>query len=212
MKIISTNIGEPQIISWRGKEVSTGIYKYPVNKSIYLGKEDVDGDHVMDRRYHGGTDKACYLYSKDHYEYWKKLYPELDWQWGMFGENLTIEGLNEAKIKIGDTFKLGSAIVQASQPRQPCFKLGIRFGTQKVINQFIDFGNAGVYVRVLKSGDVKSGDSLERIESNSESFSIREIFQMIYAKEIDIEIIRKAISDPALAESCHNDLKKIWGN
>jgi MOSC domain-containing protein YiiM len=211
MKIISTNIGEPQTIIWRGQEVITGMYKYPVDKPIYLGKEDVDGDNVIDRRYHGGIDKACYLYSQDHYLYWKNLYSNLDWQWGMFGENLTVSGLDELKIKIGDIFKLGETVVRATQPRQPCFKLGVRFGSQEMVKQYIDFGNAGVYLCVLESGNVKNGDKMELVESNPESFTLREIFQMIYFKDINPEIVQKAIADPNLAESCRKDLKKIWG-
>ena len=111
MKIISTNIGEPRVIKWRGKEVETGIFKFPVIQPIFLGTDDVENDHVIDRRYHGGTNKACYLYSSDHYGYWQKLYPELEMPWGIFGENLTVEGLNEAQINIGDIFKIGEAVV-----------------------------------------------------------------------------------------------------
>ena len=122
MKIISTNIGKPQTIEWRGNQIQTGIYKNSVNHPISLESEDVLNDHVMDRRYHGGTDKACYLYSADHYKMWSELYPDVEMPWGMFGENLTVKGLNEAEINIGDTFQIGNAVVQATQPRQPCFK------------------------------------------------------------------------------------------
>jgi len=102
MRIVSTNIAEPKTIVWKGKEVTTGLFKYPVEAGILLGKEDVDNDHVIDRRYHGGADKACYLYSADHYSYWQNLYPELEMPWGMFGENLTVENLHEAEINIGN--------------------------------------------------------------------------------------------------------------
>ena len=127
MKIISTNIGSPVIFSWKGREVATGLFKYPVPSPIMLEKEDVTNDHVIDRRYHGGTDKACYFYSADNYDYWKSLYPKMEMQFGMFGENLTVEGLSEENINIGDVFKIGNAVVQVTQPRQPCFKLNFRF-------------------------------------------------------------------------------------
>ncbi|MBN2774352.1 MAG: MOSC domain-containing protein [Prolixibacteraceae bacterium] len=211
MQVISTNSGKPQIIEWKGKLAKTGIYKYPTNEPIFLGKEDVKDDHVIDRRYHGGIDKACYLFSADHYNYWKNLYPELNWQWGMFGENLTVENLNEADINIGDVFKLGDTIVQATQPRQPCFKLGVRLGSQKAVKQFVEFGNAGVYVRILETGKVKAGDTFELIERNHIGYSIRKVFQMIYSENFDIEEVKVVISDPLLAESCRVDLKKIWG-
>src|SRR5665811_846906 len=127
MKIISTNIGEARTINWKNREVKTGIFKFPVNEPIFLGKENVENDNVIDRRYHGGIDKACYLYSAEHYNYWQKKYPKLEMPWGMFGENLTVEGLHEATINIGDIFKIGETVVQATQPRQPCFKLEFRF-------------------------------------------------------------------------------------
>ncbi len=140
MKVISTNIGKPTTIHWNGKEEQTGIFKYPTNEALYLGKTDVTKDTVIDRKHHAGINKACYLFSLDHYPYWKKMYPKLKWDWGMFGENLTIEGLNEAEIRIGDIFKIGNALIQVSQPREPCYKLGVRFGTQEILRQFIDHG------------------------------------------------------------------------
>jgi MOSC domain-containing protein YiiM len=106
MKIVSTNIGESCVIQYKGVEVKTGIFKFPVDQPIFLGTEDVENDNVIDRRFHGGADKACYLYSVSHYNYWQKLYPELEMPWGIFGENLTVEGLNEAQINIGDIFKI----------------------------------------------------------------------------------------------------------
>jgi len=210
MKIISTNIGEPRIFEYRGKEVKTGLFKHPVNNPIFLGEEDVEDDHVIDRRYHGGKDKACYLYSADHYEYWQNMYSELDFTWGMFGENLTVEGLQEADINIGDVFQIGEAVVQATQPRQPCYKLEFRFHDRQIIHKFVDSGFSGVYVRVLKKGAVKTGDSITRI-NNAPSVSIQKVFEWIYASEFDPEVAR-AINDPLIAESCKRDLLKRWGD
>jgi MOSC domain-containing protein YiiM len=212
MKIISANIGDPAIIEWRGKKVKTGIYKYSVPHPVFLGKEDVEKDHVIDRRYHGGVDKACYLYSADHYKYWKEFYPELEMPWGMFGENLTVEGLHEANVNIGDTFQIGEAVIQATQPRQPCYKLGIRFGTQKMVKQFVDSGFAGVYVRVLQKGKVKTGDKIVLIDKK-DSLSIQKIFKLLYLTDFTEEKdnFEKAINDPFIAESCRSDLLKRRG-
>jgi MOSC domain-containing protein YiiM len=210
MKVISTNIGEQQIINWRDKKVKTGIFKYQVTNPIELGKEDVEGDHVIDRKYHGGSDKACYLFSEIHYKYWKNIYPELNWRYGMFGENLTISNLDEAATNIGDIFKLGSALVRVTQPRQPCFKLGVRLGTQKVIKQFVDYGYPGVYVRVLEPGKVQTNDQMKLVEKSKNSISVKEIFKLLYSKEVELKLVEKAIANKALAESCRNDLKKIW--
>lgn len=210
MKIISTNIGEAKNIEFNGKIVRTGIFKFPVNHALVLGDEDVEKDNVIDRRYHGGKDKACYLYSADHYKYWQKIYPELEMPWGMFGENLTIEGLNEAEINIGDTFKIGSAVVQATQPRQPCFKLEFRFGDKNIVRKFIDSGFSGVYVRVLENGAVKSGDLMQRMERKN-TISVHKVYELLYTNEFD-DAVKTAIDCPYIAESCKKDLIKKWGD
>jgi MOSC domain-containing protein YiiM len=210
MKVISTNIGEPRTIIWNGKTVETGIFKYPVNQPIFLGLEDVENDHVIDRRYHGGIDKACYLYSSDHYEYWKKLNPELEMPFGIFGENLTVEGLHEAQVNIGDIFKIGEAVVQATQPRQPCFKLEFRFNNPNIVQQFIDSGFAGVYVRVLQKGFVRTGDSMELIERKN-SLSIQKVYELLYTSEFQKKDVELAVNDPFIAASCKKDLLKRWG-
>ncbi len=211
MKIISTNIGESKTVIWRGKQIQTGIYKYPVSYPIFLGNEDVENDHVMDRRYHGGVDKACYLYSADHYKYWQQFYANLELPWGMFGENLTIEGLHEADVNIGDTYQIGEVVIQATQPRQPCYKLGFRFGTQEIVRQFVDSGFAGVYVRVLKKGNVKSGDEIVLIEKK-DSLSIQKVYELLYTDTFQIEAVLKAINDQYIANSCKRDLQKRWGD
>lgn len=210
MKIISTNIGEPRIFQFGRKEVKTGLFKHPVHEPIFLGDEDVVNDHVIDRKHHGGPDKACYLYSADHYDYWKKLYPDLDFNFGMFGENLTVEGLNEAEINIGDIFQVGEAVVQATQPRQPCFKLEFRFHDRQIVRKFVNSGFSGVYVRVLKKGSVKTGDSMQKIEQN-DLVSIHQVFEWIYADNFDPGI-KRAVNDPLIAASCKNDLQKRWNN
>jgi MOSC domain-containing protein YiiM len=211
MKIISTNIGKSRVINWKGKEVETGIFKFPVDEPVFLGAEDVENDNVIDRRYHGGVDKACYLYSADHYKYWQNLYPNLEMPWGIFGENLTVEGLHEAEVNIGDTFKIGEAVVQATQPRQPCFKLEFRFNDVQIVRQFIVSGFAGVYVRVIEKGNVKAGDSMVLVE-RKDSLSIQKIYELIYTDKLQKEAVLKAVNDPFIAASCRRDLLKRWGS
>jgi MOSC domain-containing protein YiiM len=211
MRVISTNTGISRDIEWNGKTVTTGIFKFQVNNPIYLGNEDVENDSVIDRRYHGGFDKACYLYSVDHYDYWKTLYPDLNLPWGIFGENLTIEGLNEAEINIGDIFKIGEAVVQVTQPRQPCFKLEFRFPNQQIVQQFIASGFSGVYVRVLKNGFIKTDDAMQLVERKN-SISIHEVFRLLYTENFDRTAVEKAVKDPFIAESCRKDLLKRWSS
>ncbi|HCE57013.1 MAG TPA: MOSC domain-containing protein [Prolixibacteraceae bacterium] len=210
MKVISTNTGKARDIEWNGRIVKTGIFKFPAEAPIFLGNEDVENDDVIDRRYHGGVDKACYLYSADHYAYWRNLYPALEMPWGMFGENLTVEGLDEAEVNIGDIFEVGETIVQATQPRQPCFKLGFRFHNNEIVRQFVDSGFAGVYVRVLQKGRVKTGDEFKLIEKK-QTISIRRVYELIYTDVFNKRAVEIAINDPFIAQSCRKDLIKRWG-
>ncbi|HSO85517.1 MAG TPA: MOSC domain-containing protein [Draconibacterium sp.] len=211
MRILSTNIGESRSVFWNGIEVKTGIFKFPVTQPIFLDSDDVENDHVIDRKYHGGIDKACYLYSADHYGYWQKLYPVLEMPFGIFGENLTVEGLHEADVNIGDIFKIGEAVVQATQPRQPCFKLEFRFKNNKIVQQFIDSGFSGVYIRVLEKGNVKAGDLMELVEKK-DSLSIQKVYELLYTSEFQKEAVKMAVNDRFIAASCRKDLLKRWGD
>jgi len=176
MKVVSTNIGKKTTLFWKGKEVITGILKKPIEKAIVLGLEDVKEDAVIDRKYHGGIDQAVYAYGEQHYKYWQDLYPEVEMKPGFFGENLTIDCLDEAAIYIDDIFELGTAIVQVTKPRQPCMKLGVVFGTQKVLKQFWNVPKCGLYFKIIKEGVVKKGDGLKLMERLKNSKSIAEVY------------------------------------
>ncbi len=208
MKIIATNIGKPTTITWNGKEEKTGIYKYPTHSPIFLGESDVLNDTVIDRKHHGGENKACYLFSSEAYSYWKPLYPNLNWNWGMFGENLTVEGLNEAKIRIGDIYELGTAIVQISQPREPCYKLGIRFKSSRVIKQFIAHGYPGTYVKVIQKGEVKTGDNFILQKQSPNELTIKNFYKLLFDKEKNKDILKLAIQNEALPQYKRDKLKK----
>jgi len=210
MKVISTNLGPKIKVAWKGKEIETGIFKSPVGTPIYLGKEDVQGDHVIDRRYHGGISKACYCYSADHYDFWKAKYPELNWDWGMFGENLTIEGLDESSIWIGDIYQVGQAKVCISKPRQPCFKLGIRFGTQQALKDFMEAPYPGTYLSILEEGAVQVGDTFQLLERNEQSVSVLAIYELLFRKEADQSIVNRALQLDSLGEGQLGTIRKKW--
>jgi MOSC domain-containing protein YiiM len=176
MKVVSVNIGEKKAIDYKGRIVETGIFKFPVDE-LLLGEEDVVNDAVVDRKYHGGIDQAVYAYSEHHYTYWKKLYPNLDWRFGMFGENLTVSNLEETSIKVGNTYTLGEAVLQVTKSRQPCMKLGLVFGTQKVVKQFWNSTKCGVYFKVLQIGKVAVNDELILINENENSPTIAEVYE-----------------------------------
>ncbi len=209
MYIQSTNIATPKTMLWKNKEVTTGIFKIPTPKPIHLGKEGVKDDFVSDTKVHGGTYKACYLFSADHYPYWKKLYPELKWNWGMFGENLTVNGLNERQILIGDIYKIGDALVEVTQPREPCFKFGVKFGTQNVIKQFIDHGFPGTYVSVLEEGLVVTKDKFILVERLKKSISVSQLYKLLLTKPKDQKLLEIAIELNVLPPKKIEQLKNL---
>ncbi|MCK0147923.1 MOSC domain-containing protein [Arenibacter sp. F26102] len=209
MKVISTNIGTATTFLWNGKEEQTGIFKYPTDEPLFLGKMDVLKDTVIDRVHHAGINKACYLFASDHYPHWKGIYPELNWDWGMFGENLTVEGMDESEMRIGDIYKIGNVVVQVSQPREPCYKLGVRFGNAKILKEFIDYGYSGTYVRILEEGQIKNGDKLNMLKKSENTLTVKECFQIILAKEKDPLLLQKAIDNPSLPEYKRDRLKKF---
>ena len=177
MKVISVNIGEKKTINYKGKIIETGIFKKPVNHSIFLGEEDVENDAVIDRRYHGGIDQAVYAYAENHYQYWQELYPNLNWKYGMFGENLTISNLDETQIQVGNIYKLDEVILEVTKPREPCMKLGLVFGTQKILKQFWNSTKSGIYFKVLKTGNVSVNDELILIAKSDNASTIADVYE-----------------------------------
>ncbi|WP_298882805.1 MOSC domain-containing protein [uncultured Polaribacter sp.] len=176
MKIVSTNIGEKKEINWKGKIVTTGIFKYSVDEPIFLDIEDVKGDAICNREHHGGVLQAVYGYSLKYYAYFKDLYPNLAFEMGIFGENLTIDDLDETKLHQGDTFKVGETILEVTVQRNPCMKLGVRFNDMKIVKQFWNTTFCGVYFKVLQTGFVKAGDVFEQIKSCPENPTIAELY------------------------------------
>jgi len=198
VKIISTNLGKPTKIIWNSKEVLTGIYKKPTDEPIYLAKNDVINDEISDRKHHGGFYKACYLFSSEQYTYWKNLYPKLDWTWGMFGENLTVSDFDERTVFLGDVYKVGDAVVQVSDYREPCYKLGYKFGDQKVLKQFIEKGFAGTYLSVLEEGFVANKDQFTLVDRPDNSITAAELFHLAFAKEKNQDLLKIVANSEAI--------------
>lgn len=209
MKVLSVNISNPQTITVNGKEEQTGYFKNPV-KTIYLGKTDVRDDSVVDREHHGGEDKACYLYGFNHYEFWKNKYPQTAFDFGMFGENITVENIDESTLKIGDTFEIGEAIIQITQPRQPCYKMGIKFNNQKVVNEFRLSDFPGIYVRVLKEGNVKTKDELKLIDRDNASPTVLDVYRLIYESKPNQEKLNQLIENKFIATSLKQYIQKKY--
>ncbi len=208
MKVVSTNIGKPVTISWQGLDRITGIYKNPVAEGIYLGPEGVTGDAIGNPKVHGGVLKAAYLFSADQYPFWKTHYPSLDWEFGMFGENLTVEGLDETQILMGSIYQLGDATVRITTPREPCFKLGLRFKDQGIIDAFVKHGLPGTYIQVLEPGFAHEGDRMELLELPERSVSIAAFFSMWYAPEKDRKLIHEVLHLPWISEQKQKQLQR----
>ncbi len=208
MKIVSTNIGKSTSFLWKGREEQTGIFKYPVEGPVILGTTHVRDDMISDPRHHGGFSKACYLFSADYYPYWKSLYPHLSWQWGMFGENITVEGLDENHLMVGAVYSLGTARVQITIPREPCYKLGVRFDDQKIIEKFIHHSHPGTYVSVLEEGKVSPGDEMTLLDQPAHSLSIAQVYSLIYFPEKDTSLLEEALHNEFLPESTRKKLMR----
>jgi len=189
MKILTILVGKSRPVAFRGNEIATGFYKYPVAGPVLLRMTNLDGDEQADLKVHGGRDKALYAYPYDTYAAWKSQRPEANFEPGAFGENLCMDSLDEKEICLGDTFTLGGATIQVTQPRFPCFKLGIKFDDPSMVDAFQKFGRPGIYFRVLKEGMITAGDEMKRISRDAVLVPVQEIFEMSQPDPLRIEEI-----------------------
>ena len=208
MKIISINVGRPQLVIWNGEPVSTGIFKEPLAGRVMLRTLNLDGDRQADLTVHGGPEKAVYAYPAEHYDFWKRELPDMDLPWGMFGENFTTEGMSETEINVGDKFRVGSAEVTATQPRMPCYKLGIRFGRTDIIKRFLRSERSGIYFSVLKEGEVGAGDEFELLEKNASGVRVVDVTRLYSSDKKNVDLLRQAIASDALPSSWREYFQK----
>ena len=202
MRLISVNTGGPrQVTAEEGRTVRTSIWKTARGGRVFASTTNLDGDKQSDLRVHGGVYKAVYCYPSEHYAYWREQLPEAELPWGAFGENLTTEGLLETDLAIGDRFRIGAAEFRVTQPRQPCFKLGIRFGREDIIARFLYSGRSGFYVAVVLEGDVGAGDAIEIVEREKDSMLVSDIFTLYTDDEGRQDDVRRAAALPALSPS-----------
>jgi MOSC domain-containing protein YiiM len=178
MKLLSINVGLPRAVDHRGAVVTTGIFKEPVAGPVRLTTLNLDGDRQADLRVHGGIHKAVYAYPFEHYAFWAQVLGRDGFPRGQFGENFTTTGLLEDEVYIGDVFQIGGARVQVTQPRSPCFKLGLRMGDESFPARFTAANHTGFYLRVLAEGTVQAGDTIQRIKRASSSMSVRDVFRL----------------------------------
>jgi len=208
MRLVSVNVGLPRDVPWRGRIVRTSIWKSPVAARVHVATLDLDGDQQADLAVHGGAEKAVYAYPAEHYAYWRGELPGTDLPWGAFGENLTTEGMLETEVRIGDRLQVGSAVLVVTQPRMPCFKLGIRLGRADVVKRFLRSGRTGFYLAVLSEGDVAPGDRVEFAGRDEHGVSVADIASL-YARDMDNgELLRRVLEVPALPESWKDYFRK----
>ncbi len=199
MKLLSVNVSLPKEIPYRGQTVTTGIFKEPVNGRVKLRTLNLDGDGQADLEGHGGIYKAVYVYSIENYDYWKRELDRADFTFGQFGENFTVEGMLEDDIHIGDVFRVGGALVEVSQPRVPCYKLGMKMGLAQFPKIFLASCRVGFYLRVLEEGEVGAGDVFERTQIDPERITVREVCHLLYFEKKNLQGARKALRIQALS-------------
>ncbi len=207
MKVLSVNVGTPKQYNWMGQQVTTSIFKFPVEGEVHVAKLDLAGDAQADLTVHGGIDKAVYVYPHEHYEWWmehgiRPLAP------GNFGENLTIEGLLEGDIHIGDELEIGSARFVISQPRLPCYKLQVRFNRPEMTKLFYNTRRFGWYFKVTREGSLEAGAPITVVNRDANAVSVADLIALYTGDTTDGELLQRAIAVGALPEPWREDLQQ----
>ena len=194
--VVSVNVGTPTQVRVQDLVVLTSIFKSPVEGRVAVGKYNIAGDRQADLTVHGGPYKAIYCYPEEHYSFWSEQLPEMKLVPGMFGENLTTDGLTEDQVNIGDHFRVGSAVLQVTQPRMPCYKLNIRFGRPDMVKRFWQSGRSGIYFSVVAEGDVAAGDPIERIAQAADGVSVSDVVALYSGTKHSSELLERALQAP----------------
>jgi MOSC domain-containing protein YiiM len=208
MRVVSVNVGLPRQVTYKGKTITTGIFKEPVEGRIRVRRLNLDGDRQADLSVHGGPSKAVYAYPSEHYEYWREQLPGVDLPWGMFGENLTVEGLREEGLNIGDRIRIGSAQLMVTEPRLPCYKLAAKFGRDDIIKRFLHSGRTGFYFAVLQEGEVGARDDITVVGRDKHRVTVADITRLYSHDKDDVSTVRRAVQVEALPESWRGYFQK----
>jgi len=211
MRLVSVNVGRPREIEWRGKTVRTSIFKDPVTGPIRVRKLNLAGDEQADLSVHGGADKAVYAYPSEHYSYWRDELPGMEFPWGAFGENLTTEGTSERSLRIGDHLSIGTGEFLVTQPRLPCFKLGVRFGRPDMVKRFQRSARTGFYLAVLQEGSISPGDPIRVVSEAQPGVTVAEIARLYTAADAEQDLLRRASEVAALPDSWRKYFRnRLW--
>lgn len=209
MRVVSVNISDAKQVESGGRVVGTGIFKEPVADRVQVTRRTIEGDRQVDLRFHGGPDKALYAYPHEHYATWMAEEGRDDFGFGQFGENLTTEGLLEDAVHIGDRFRIGTALLEVTQPRVPCFKLGIKMGDATFPKRFLASGRCGWYLRVLEEGELGAEDAIERVHDDPARMSITDLYRIRFSGERDWDAAQRAMAVEALSGEWRKELAAL---
>ena len=207
MKLLSIHVGLIREVEYHGKITTTGIFKQEVNGPRQVNFLGLKGDKQADLTVHGGENKAVYAYPAHHYDYWEERRPDLEFYPGVFGENLSITGLDEQNVCVGDIYKIGSAVLSVTTPRLPCFKLGIKMGDPTIIKEFLQANKSGFYFKVLEEGIVEAEDVIEKLSDDGYNLSISELVNLYSTEKQNKELLQKAINSPSLQADWRDDFE-----
>lgn len=201
MNVVSVNVGLPREVEWSGKRVTTGIFKSAVEGPVSVNTLNLEGDGQADLTVHGGLTKAVYVYPSEHYEFWRTELVGVALPWGVFGENLSTAGLTEDDVQIGDEFRIGTIRVRATEPRLPCYKLGVRFERADIVKRFLKSQRTGFYFSVLQEGRVQAGDAVVPVKTARQSVSVADVVRLYTTDLGNVDLLRKVVTLDALGES-----------
>lgn len=208
MKLTAVNVGQPKIIFHKGRQVKTSIFKNSVDGHVLIGELGLEGDTVSEPRYHGGVSKSVYAYPWEHYEFWSNKLGRKDLKPGVFGENLTWSGVREDQIYIGSRFQIGEAVLEVTQPRVPCYKLGVAMNDQRFVKRFLQQGYTGFYLRVIQTGSIRAGDEIRVLDHPHSRFTVRDIWFLVYFDPRNGQDVEEALKLPYLDAEWREPLEK----
>jgi MOSC domain-containing protein YiiM len=211
MKVVAISVGRPQEVEWRGRRVQTSIFKTPVSRRVHVARDNVEGDQQSDLSVHGGREKAVYVYPAEHYDFWRRELPEAELPWGAFGENFTTEGLVEDEVWIGDRYRVGTTELVVTQPRMPCYKLGIRFDRPEMVKRFLQSRRSGFYLAVEREGEVGAGDVIERLARDETRLTVADVVALYAADSANQPLLARASDHPSLPGAWREYFRKrLW--
>lgn len=211
-KLLSINVSLPKEVTHKGQTFVTGIFKEPIVGSAKVSRLNIEGDGQADLKYHGGEERAVYVYSNDHYSFWKQQLGRDDFEMGQFGENLTVEGMLDDEVCIGDQYRIGTVLFEVSQPRIPCYKLAARMNDNRITKLFFNSGRLGFYMRVLEEGEITAGDEILTVMKHPLAMSIRKVNALLHFEQEDYDNIKKAKNIEALSPLWKGHFEELLTN